>query len=237
MNQLAIVTGASRGVGKEVAHYFAEKGFDLALIAKNDSLLQALSIDLINKYAVNAICYVLDIREYSSVYNCIQNLMHKYQSIDVLFNSAGILFRGTSGISPVEFNHMLDVNLRGIYNLTHCVVPFMKKQRSGYIFNLVSYAAKRPLADSGGYCMSKYGVLGYSQSLGLELIGDGIKVTAICPSVIHTDMTRDMANFPNEEKISCQDIVNTVAYLMRLSPNAYVDEVIVKSTFLLRQSK
>jgi len=152
-----------------------------------------------------------------------------------LFNSAGVLLSGTSDIDAIEFQQMIAVNLCGIYNMVHAVVPVMKAQRSGYIFNLASYAGKRPLARSGAYCMTKYGVVGYSQSLSLELINSGIKVTAICPSVVDTDMTKHIPHFPDEEKILREDILCSLDYLLALSPNAYVDEITVKSSFLMKK--
>lgn len=235
MSKLAIVTGASRGIGKHAAHYFAEQGFDLALIARNKSLLTQVSNELTEKFAIKASVFALDVSDYKAVSKCSKYLVTHYQTIDVLFNNAGLWFPGSSAIEPDEFNTMIDVNLRGVYNMVHAIVPHMKKQQSGYIFNMASYAGKRPVARSGAYCMTKYGVVGYSQSLSLELNEDNIKVTAICPSVIDTDMTKVMPDFPDEEKILCQDVIETIHYLLQLSPKAYVDEVVLKSSFLLRK--
>lgn len=235
MNRLAIITGASRGIGKSAAFYFAQQGYDLALIARNESLLNALSADLLGKHAVNVSVYPLDVSDAHQVNSAIKSISENHASIDVLFNSAGVLLAGTSAIAADDFNRMLDVNLRGVYHFIHGIVPCMKKQGSGYIFNLASYAGKRPLAHAGAYCMSKYGLLGYSQSLSLELAEHGIKVTAICPSVVDTDMTKHIADFPDDEKILCQDIINSVDYLLQLSPNAYVDEITIKSTYLLKK--
>ncbi|WP_019215612.1 SDR family oxidoreductase [Legionella tunisiensis] len=236
MNKLAIITGASRGIGKHAAHYFAEQGFDLALIARNESLLNKVSKELTEKFAIKTTVFALDVSDYEAVSKCSKYLASRYQTIDILFNNAGLWFLGSSAIGPDEFNAMIDVNLRGIYNMVHAIVPYMKKQQSGYIFNMASYAGKRPVARSGAYCMTKYGVVGYSQSLSLELNQDNIKVTAICPSVIDTDMTKMMPDFPDEEKILCQDVIETIHYLLQLSPKVYIDEVILKSSFLLKKS-
>lgn len=237
MSKLAIITGANRGIGKHAAYYFAEQGFDLALIARNKALLTKVSTELTDKFAIKTSVFALDVSDYEAVSKCSKYLASHYPTIDVLFNSAGLWFFGSSAIEPDEFNAMVDVNLRGIYNMVHALVPYMKKQQSGYIFNMASYAGKRPVARSGAYCMTKYGVVGFSQSLSLELCQDNIKVTAICPSVIDTDMTKMLPDFPDEEKILCQDIIETVHYLLQLSPQVYIDEVILKSSFLLKKLK
>ncbi|QDP71966.1 SDR family oxidoreductase [Legionella israelensis] len=236
MNKLAIITGASRGIGKEATCYFARQGYDLALIARDEKQLDTLSKDLMQKHGVKASVYPLDVSDGQRVNEAVKNIAQHYSNIDVLFNSAGILLHGTSTIETEDFNRMLDVNLRGVYHFIHAVVPYMKKQRSGYIFNLASYAGKRPLARSGAYCMTKYGVLGYSQSLSLELLEFNIKVTALCPSVVNTDMTRHIPDFPDKEKILCEDIIHSIDYLLHLSANAYVDEITIKSTYLLKNS-
>lgn len=231
---LAIVTGAGKGIGKEIAFYFAKNNYTVVLIDWNETLLEYTRNELLKKYSNKISSFLLDVSDYNLVSQCITDVIATHQRIDILVNNAGIMFGGTSKTLPADFNSMLDVNLRGIYNMVQNVVPFMKARRSGYIFNLSSNAGKRPLSESGAYCMTKYGVLGYSQSLSLELLNDNIKVTAICPSVVDTDMTKDIPNFPNNNKISCGDIITTINFLLSLSPNAYIDEITVKSTHLLK---
>lgn len=231
---IAIVTGAGKGIGKEIAFYFAKNNYTVVLIDWNETLLEHTRNELLKKYPNKISSFLLDVSNYNLVSQCITDVIAMYQRIDILVNNAGIMFGGTSKTPPGDFNSMLDVNLRGIYNMVQNVVPFMKTRQSGYIINLSSNAGKRPLGESGAYCMTKYGVRGYSQSLSLELLNDNIKVTAICPSVVDTDMTKDIPNFPNNKKIYCNDIITTLHFLLSLSPNAYIDEVTVKSTHLLK---
>jgi len=235
MNPLAVISGASRGIGKHAAYYFAAKGYDLVLIARDGDLLEAVSQDIENQFSIKSFSCAVDVSQYSEVKAHLEKILSQHATIEVLFNNAGILNKGTSELSPEDFNSMVDVNVRGVYNLSHIIAPKMKEQRSGYIFNLASYAGKRPLARSGAYCMTKYGVVGFSQSLSLELVDYNIKVTAICPSVVNTDMTRDF-DIPDDDKITCRDLMQTLDYLLNLSPNAYVDEVIIKSTYLLKNN-
>jgi len=237
VNKVAIITGASRGIGKSAASYFAEQGYDVALIARNRELLEALSDELKQYYQINTGVFALDVCDREAVNACVNQIKRNHASIDVLFNNAGVFSFGTSEISPDDFDKLIDVNLRGVYNFTHAIVPTMKEQRNGYIFNLASDAGKHPIPTSGAYCMTKHGVVGYSQSLCLELAPFNIKVTAICPSVIDTDMGQAFEGFPDEDKITCLDINKTIDYLLTLGPNATVDEVIIKSTHYLKNGR
>lgn len=232
MTKCAVITGASRGIGQQAAYYFARQGFNVVLVATNQVLLEQVANTIENKYGVSASFYALDVSERDAVNDCIQGVISKHQTIDVLFNNAGVYQSGTSDTGPDAFDRLLDVNLRGIYNFVHAVTPIMKQHQKGYIFNLASYAGQRPLPHSGSYCLTKYGVVGYSKSLSIELASDNIKVTAICPSVIDTEMTHNFANFPHHEKIQVSDVINTIDYCMRMSPNAIVDEVIIKASYL-----
>lgn len=237
MKKLAIITGASRGIGRSAAIYFAQEGYDVALIARDEKRLNEVGNKISINYNVNTSIFPLDVSDKKAVDEAIAYILCHHDQIDVLFNNAGILHRGTSEITHDDFNEMIDVNLRGVYHLVHAVVPTMKAQKSGYIFNMSSNSGKRPLGRSGAYCMSKYGVVGFSQSLSLELAPFNIKVTVICPSVINTDMTSDFPDFPNEEKITCEDILDTIDYLIKLGANAYVDEITIKSTYLVRNKQ
>jgi short-subunit dehydrogenase len=236
MTQLAIITGASRGIGKEAALYFAKCGYDVALIAQSEQALKTLSAQIKKEYGVNTGVFALDVSDKAQVEQCITTIAKAHDTIDVLVNSAGILNRGTCEISHQKFDKMIDVNVGGVFNLIHAVTPLMKKQCSGAIFNLASNAGKRPLARSGAYCMSKYAVVGFSQSLSLELAPFNIKVTAICPGVVDTDMTADFDDYPNDEKITCKDIITTIDYLLKLGPNASVDEVVIKSSHAMKNN-
>lgn len=234
-NPVAIVTGASRGIGKAVALNFAHLGYDLALIARDESLLHAVNSEIKDKYPVNTGVFALDVANKSSVDETIHRIITTHGRIDILFNNAGILCQGTSEIDPADFESMIQINLFGFFNFIHAVAPHMKKQRSGYIMNLASLAGKVALASTGGYAASKFAVVGLSEALFNEMLAYNVKVTAICPSVIATDMTEGIQNFPNEEKISVNDIVETVNFLLKLSPKAIIKDIDVHNTFYTKQ--
>lgn len=227
MNKLAVISGASRGIGLAIAEYFAAQSYDVALLARNQQALSKVKQSIESTYGVNAHTYSVDVANLQQVQQCIQQLTERYKHIDILFNNAGVLIEETSTIQPDDFHHMVHVNLLGAYNLIYCVTPQMKEQRSGYIFNVSSMSAKRALPKFGAYSLTKFGLSGYNQALFKELAEFNIKVTALCPSAIDTEMTKDFANFPNDQKLQVDDIVKTVDYLLSLGENACIEEVVI----------
>lgn len=143
--------------------------------------------------------------------------MKNFGRIDILFNGAGIGRIGGVDMSPEEFAEIVKVNLFGTFNCLHEIVPIMKKQKFGYIFNVASRQGKMAGPNLAGYASSKFGVVGLSESVLKELINSGVKVTALCPSFTDTPMM-DILDFPREEMLSPEDIVITVNYLMSLRP-------------------
>jgi short-subunit dehydrogenase len=230
-NPVAIVTGASRGVGKAVALNFAKLGYDVALVARNEELLNAVSDEIKTNYKVNTGIFALDVSDKLKVDSAVKKIIDAHGHIDVLFNNAGILYSGTSELSPEEFNEMYQVNVMGMFNFIHATAPYFKKQKSGYIMNIASMAAKRALGGSGGYAASKSAMMGFNESLFNEMLEYDVKVTALCPSVIATDMTVNFENFPNEEKIQVDDIVATVNFLLKLGPKATIKDIDILNTY------
>ena len=227
-NPVAMITGASRGIGRAAALYFAEQGYDVALIARNKEKLEALQqeIEQRTKGKVKTGVFALDVSDRNAIDNAVDQIVKAHKRIDVLFNSAGVFTKGTSDIDLDEMHAMVHVNLLGAYYCIHAVTPIMKQQKSGTIINLASRAGKRGLAGSGAYCMTKFGLVGLNESLYKELLPYNIRVTAICPSVIDTEMTASFGT-KNKDKITTADIMTTVNYIMSLSPTAAVPEIVI----------
>jgi len=224
---VAIVTGASRGIGRAVALYFAKQGYDVALIAQNQQALESLEQEIMAlDNGVKTKGFALDVSQLSEVEAAVSRIMAGHGRIDVLFNSAGIAYGGNANIAPEQFDRLFQVNVTGTYNMIHSIVPIMQQQKSGYIMNLSSTAGLRAVPSAGAYSASKFAITGYSESLLKELSADNIKVTAICPSVTNTDMTQSF-DIPNEIKLSVDDLVTTVDYLLKLGPNAVVKSIAV----------
>lgn len=236
MRPCALITGASRGIGKEVAYYFADEGYDLILVARNEAALNALKAALIDKHdEIDVIVKPLDLSgDTTSVYNDIKACIDAKGRLDVLFNNAGILINGTLEVSLADFEQMHQVNINGLFAVAKAAAHMMKQQKSGYIFNLASLLGKRTITGFGAYASTKFAVVALSDTLSKELASHGIKVTSLCPSVTDTDMTSNF-DLPGSEKIQVADIAKTVDYLLSLSASAIVSTVDIHCRELLAQ--
>lgn len=223
--KIAIVTGASRGIGKEVAEHLSDLGYLVVLIARNAEILQQVCNSIINKGG-ESIFFAIDISDANQVQTCIQNVISKYARIDLLFNNAAILKQGTSSVPAAEIDQLLKINLNGAIYIASCVSAQMKQQKSGYIINVASIGGKIAQSFSGIYAASKFGMVGFSEALAKEMAEFDVKVTCLCPSLVATEMTSGR-KFSANDMIQTEDINKTVSYLLSLSKNAVPFEIMI----------
>lgn len=227
-NKVALITGASKGIGKAIAYGMAEMGYQLILTSRNITDLEKVANKITAKGGLNPDVHAIDITVQSDVKKMISQVLNHYKRIDVLVNNAGIHFGGSIELPLQDFKLMLDTNLTAQLMLLQLVVPIMKKQESGYIFNIASRSGKIGFADSGGYCATKFGLVGLSESLYRELTPLGIKVTALCPAWVNTTMAKKAGTtLESEEMIQPHDLYETIKWLLTLSPGASVKEVVI----------
>lgn len=226
-HKVALITGA-RGIGKAVALGLAKEGYHICLLSRSKESLQKVANEIVKNPQLSSepLIYECDVTNIDSVTEAIEDIIKKCGHIDLLFNNAGILRDGT--LENVNaFNEMVNVNLMGAFNILHCVVPHMKKRQQGYIFNLASICGKIGYASIGAYTASKFGLVGLSESLFNELASYNVKVTAICPSFVATDMVAHLEYPPQNLMIQPDDIFQIIRGLLLLSPQACVKEIIV----------
>ena len=190
MNKVALITGANRGIGKQIAITLAKQGFDIAINyrTENNSLNEV--IKEIESQGVQCLAVQGDVSVYEECENMTKQVIEKFEKIDVLVNNAGItkdmLFMR---MKPEDFKQVIDVNLIGTYNMTKNVSQYMIKQRSGRIINISSVVGLHGNAGQANYSASKAGIIGFTKSLAKELAGRNILVNAVAPGFIETDMT------------------------------------------------
>lgn len=223
---VAIVTGATRGIGRAVAHGFAGDGYTVVAVARNAEGIESLAADLQAMSGTVLRC-PLDVADERAVADAVERIAKDTGRIDVLFNGAGIVHRGTSSIADADQRHLLDTNLLGAINLIRATTPVMKAARSGYVINVASRSAIYPKAGNGGYAASKAALRAYSEALCLELAKEGIKVSTLCPSYVHTDQSAHQTWLPDAAKIPPSDLYACVRFLLALSPAATVKELVV----------
>lgn len=228
-NKIAIITGASQGIGKTLAIGFAQKGYKTILLARSLEQMEFIANEIaILPNAPKPEIHQVDLLDFDAVKEIIGKVELNYGKIDVVVNNAGIYITGSVTHPVEEYQNLLNVNMVAPYNILQAVVPIMKKQKSGYIFNVASRAGKIGFPNVGSYCSSKFGLLGLNESLYKELADFNIKVTALCPSYVDTNMAREAgATISGEEMIQTKDIMETINMLLKLSPHAYVKEIVI----------
>lgn len=231
--KLAIVTGASRGIGKTVSMGLAADGYRVALVARSkdklDAVADKIKNELIAERRLDPIVYPANVADHRQVKTLVSDIVEKCQRIDILFNNAGQGTTGTLELDIKEFDNLLSVNLKGPFSFLKFVVPVMKRQKSGHIINLASRNGKVSVAGLGGYAASKFGLVGLAEALYRELSSEGIKVTTLCPGWVNTDMAIE-AGSPHHpsEIIQPEDILATIRWLLGLSKSVSIMEVLME---------
>jgi len=222
LEQAALVTGASRGIGRGVALALARAGADVAIAARTMPDLQALAKE-IAALGRRAIIIPADMRDDRSVEGMVQGALDAFGRLDILVNNAGLgHFGPVDEMSIEQFDEMIGVNLRGPFLCTRAAVPAMKRQGSGTILNIASVAGLVANPNLSGYNASKFGLMGFSEACMLELRHFGIKVAAICPGSTATDFAgmREPAG-----RLTVDDVAHAALAILTASPNALVSQV------------
>ncbi len=223
---VALVTGASRGIGAAVVRVFAKRGYAVALNCSSEGSLkdaETLAEEVSAEHGVETLCVRADVSQFDAAKEMAAQIMDKWGRIDVLVNNAGITRDGLlMRMSEEAFDQVIDVNLKGAFNCLRHVAPIMMKQRSGRIVNVSSVVGLYGNAGQVNYSASKAGVVGMTKSAAKELAPRGITVNAVAPGFIETAMTQAMG----EKAISAvldrialkefgkpEDVANAVAFL------------------------
>ncbi len=221
-DKVALVTGASRGLGKAIAVALAKEGASLALIARSTEVLQG-TLDEIRALGSVAEPYALDVSDGAAVEAVVEKITAQFGHIDVLVNNAGVTRDGLlMRMSSEAWDTVINTNLKGAFNFTKPVGRQMVKQRSGRIINISSVIGLMGNAGQANYAASKAGLIGFSKSVAREFASRGITCNVVCPGFIETDMTKDLSEDLRKkllEKIPLQrlgqpdDVAGVVSFL------------------------
>lgn len=224
----AIITGSSKGIGKAIARKFAEAGYNVCLCSRNAQELQKAVMELQGLFEkVKISAKAADLSKKDDVISFAKFCL-EHGTPDILVNNAGTYLPGNSIDEPEgNLEKLIETNLYSAYYLTRALLPAIKKNGSGHIFNMCSVASLRAYEGGGGYSISKFALNGFSQNLRHELMKDKIKVTAIFPGAVLTDSWKDFDN-SDARIMEASDIADIIYAASQLSPQANVDEIIIK---------
>ena len=198
-NKVALITGATRGIGKEIALELAANGFDIAVNYRNEQAGMEELKKEIEKNNVRCEFVKADVANFEDCESMVKETIEKFGKIDVLVNNAGITKDGLiMRMKKEDFDSVIDVNLTGTFNVTRNVIPYMLKQRSGRIINVSSVVGVAGNAGQTNYSASKAGIIGFTKSLAKEVASRNILVNAIAPGFIDTDMTSVLSDAVKE---------------------------------------
>lgn len=227
-DKVAIVTGGGRGIGRATALTFAKEGAHIAVVARTESEIESVAREVGN-LGQRAIAIKTDVADEDQVEAMVQRVMDEFGRIDVLVNSAGVAKHAhIHEIQTDVWDLTMNVNLRGIMLCTRAVFKVMMKQQSGYIINISSGAGKRGSVKYSTYATSKFGVIGFTQSLAAEGRQYGVKASVICPGPVATKMRSSNHPGENPKKLmQSQDIADVALFLVNQPRRAYIGEVVV----------
>lgn len=225
----AVITGASRGIGKATARIFAAHGYNLYLCSKNEEKLLGTIEELKKDFPnISTEGLAFDAGNKDGMQNFGQWVNNKADRLDVLVNNAGNFIQGNVSDEPDgALEEMIEVNLYSAYHLTRSLLSKMIAARSGHIFTLCSVASLMAYPNGGAYSISKFALLGFTKNLRKELQPHGIKVTAVIPGAVYTDSWKG-SGVAEERLMEADDIAKAIYQATQLSPQAVVEEILIR---------
>ncbi len=226
---LAIVTGATKGIGKAIAQIFIKNGFDLALCSRTYAELEELKKEWNHEFAEQQI-YIqeVDVREKVQLESFVRNIKSQFNEVNVLVNNAGVFLPGNIlDEEEGRLEEMIEVNLYSVYHLSRLIAPLMIENKQGHIFNISSIAATKAYPNGGSYSISKFAVKGFSDNLRYELKDHQVKVTTLTPGAVWTASW--IGSGVEEERImKSSDIAAMVWAAYQLSPSAVIEDIVFR---------
>jgi 3-oxoacyl-[acyl-carrier protein] reductase len=221
--KVAIITGATRGIGKGIAETFAKNGANIAFTyVSSDEKAKAVE-DELTSYGIKAKGYKSNAADYSAAEKFINDVVEEFGQIDAIVNNAGITRDGLlMRMSEENWDEVININLKSVFNITKCALRTLLKQRFGSIINMSSVVGIEGNAGQSNYAASKAGIIGFTKSIAQEIGSRNIRCNAIAPGFIETEMTADLdpevikgwvEDIPMKRAGTTEDVANTALFL------------------------
>ena len=227
--KVALVTGASRGIGFAIAQSLAHLGAKVAICARDPKRLDEAAVKL---RAMNATVFAMpvDVRRAGEIASLVQNIEKNLGPIEILVNNAGIGYFGTvQDANEANWDLVLDTNLKSVFLVTKAVAAGMIDRRSGHIINIASLAGKNAFKNGAIYCASKWGLMGLTECAAEDLRGFGIRVSAICPGTVNTDFSPHSGK-DTHKMLQSEDIAHAVEMIVTQAPQSFISEILLRPT-------
>lgn len=226
----ALITGASSGIGKATALAFAKAGIDVALVSRSIEKLEAVAMAA--RYAeVAAKAYSVDLANVAQVQESMSAIARDFGDIDILVNNAGMGYTATLSETPLaDWQEVMDLNLTSVFQCILGILPSMRDRGHGTIINVASIAGKQAFANWGAYSVSKAGLISLSQVLAQEERAHGIRVTAICPGSVNTelwDAETVRVKLDRTNMLTSEIVAQSILHAALLPQQAVIDELII----------
>lgn len=235
---IALITGATAGIGKATAQEFAAHGYNLILTGRRQERLLELKQELEAKHQVKIITLCFDVREEEQVRQAIENLPEEFRAIDVLVNNAGL----AAGLAPIQdgqighWERMIDTNIKGLLYMTRYVCSLMIPRKKGHIINIGSIAGKEVYANGNVYCATKHAVDALNKGMRIDLLPHHIKVSAINPGMVETEFS--VVRFDGDEErakkvyeniipLSPEDIAETIYWMASRPAHVNINDILI----------
>jgi len=230
-SQIAVVTGAARGVGEAVSHKLASMGAHVVLVARDTNRLSQVS-GQIHSAGGRATVLPCDLLDVAAVEALGQKIARDAKRCDILVNNAGLARGGQPlhAMAPGDWDLTMNTNLRGPYLMIRALAPLMIAARSGHIINISSLAGRNPLPNNAAYAASKWGLNGLTYSVAEELRQFNIRVSAIAPGSINTHFGDPSSGKDPNKKLQPDDVAAVVATLVTQAPQSFISEVLMRPT-------
>lgn len=238
---ITLITGATSGIGEACAEIFAKNGYDLIITGRRKDRLTLLAKSIEKKYKVKTLALNFDVRKLSEVEKQISSLPTEWKKIDILINNAGL----ASGLGTIQegniddWETMIDTNIKGLLYITRQIAPLMVQNKKGHIINIASIAGKQAYPKGNVYCATKFAVDALSQSMRLDMIEHGIRVTNIAPGMVETefslvrfkgDKERAKKTYENVQPLTATDIADVVYWTASRPAHVNINDVVITPT-------
>jgi NAD(P)-dependent dehydrogenase (short-subunit alcohol dehydrogenase family) len=225
--KVALITGASRGIGLAIARSLAGLGAKVALCARDPKRLETAAAGL-KQTGASVVAIPADVRGADEIASLVRETEHALGPIEILVNNAGIgYFAPVQEASEANWDAVLDTNLKAVFLLSKAVAPGMIQRRAGHIINIGSLSGKSAFAGGAIYCASKWGLLGLTQCMAEDLRPYGVRVSAVLPGSVATDFSPHTGK-DTSKMLQPEDVAHAVESLVTQAPQSFISEVLIR---------